>query len=65
MGQQASAFKNATQTAGNVINERVITFSSKVPKGLEKARDDIYRVLGENYDHVRGIDDFIAWVDKL
>lgn len=63
--QQASAFKNATQTAGNVINERVITFSSKVPKGLEKARDDIYRVLGENYDHVRGIDDFIAWVDKL
>ena len=66
LGQQASAFKNATQTAGNVINERVIVFSSKAPKGFEKATDDIYRVLGKTYDSILwSIDDFIVWVDKL
>ena len=66
LGQQANAFKNATQTAGNVINERVIVFSSKAPKGFEKATDDIYRVLGKTYDSILwSIDDFIVWVDKL
>ncbi|MDX1952958.1 MAG: hypothetical protein SFY81_12320 [Verrucomicrobiota bacterium] len=51
--RQATAFSQATQTEkGVTIGERIISFSTKVPQGLEKAGRELKVLMQKHYNQV-------------
>ena len=64
--RQADAFADAQQTLGVVIQQRIITLSSKAPEGLEAAQAEIQELLATRYQQILwGVADFEKFLEKL